>query len=1069
MLYFGKLLQPETHVGTVIPVSYMPEDYILRSYYPDHVIEGFHKQYKRCSEVLAVDSKLIPQEYVRYKTTLYDWYMTNVGEGNDLSQLYLDYFLAMLAGTRERLRTYMAKIPQNHHMTFVDNYPETCLMSPSNVYDKLFKEIFPDKYAGVRNVLPFNGSAQVSEGDDINFGGKSYRVISEQDYSSLDTPCYNLKRGSQKFYFSILPEFNSSPTWIATERGNLKKPQAQRMSWAKDASKRRHIDINTEERLWVYDVEVYPNYFCVTFENINSDGDREIKSFAVYTDQKGYVVDDRKDLYDFVNKDRIVLVGYNNLHYDDVILNWILSDGMEVKDAETFTYRTFFVSYAIINFPFDGGSLGKLHDILGFNATPGVINFGDYWYDENGSTFDYKDQKKFINRYKYWRDSPFKSIDLMKIMAFDKLGVSLKQVAIALRLPLVQDLPYSWDKWVNKEEAEEILSYNSNDTLITVALFNAIKKDILLRQDVSAMYRVNCMNRSQSTMANAILDSIYSKESGIRKEDFVDLRTERNTVSVKDCIPKVEFKSDIGKTLIELLTSLRVSNNNNFRYSGEYIVLARDKFEKHAVPLKGDKFKEGKSVTLPTKIDGVKYGTTKHKSYKVKILNYGAVVLYRKAEKKADKRIIHIHIGGKIFDMGSGGLHSQDAPGIASSNDNMMVVDADVASFYPNIMLNNGIKPEHLGDLFLDVLRKITGERLKAKKAAKDRSLSDKERSTAKTKADSLKITINSIFGKLGSMFYWLLDPKALLQVTIGGQLYLMSLIEELIQAGIKVISANTDGIVCEILREDQLEIYAEICDRWSKATDFQLEFTEYSRYIRRDVNNYITVKTREWGDCTHFRENLPFKYEGKVAGVKEKGCFETSINVSSAFYKLDDKPEGVNSPLQYEEWLAHNDPNNELVLTVPALNKGYKHPIVTKALRWWFLFGISPEVTVNGCDNVHEFFISEKSAKKFQAYITTIEDGKTLDTPIQRTNRFYVSSNGGTIWKRERGNEEGRVTRLIAGETLRIANNVDNPKCGYGTKYDTIKYSWYVRQAKDIINAIEPMDVQTSLLDLVA
>src|SRR5690606_23235893 len=55
------------------------------------------------------------------------------------------------------------------------------------------------------------------------------------------------------------------------------------------------------------------------------------------------------------------------------------------------------------------------------------------------------------------------------------------------------------------------------------------------------------------------------------------------------------------------------------------------------------------------------------------------------------------------------------------------------------------------------------------------------------TNADSLKITINGSFGKLGSMWSILFSPNLLIQTTVTGQLALLLLIEWLEAEGIQV------------------------------------------------------------------------------------------------------------------------------------------------------------------------------------------------------------------------------------------------------------------------------------------
>ena len=64
-------------------------------------------------------------------------------------------------------------------------------------------------------------------------------------------------------------------------------------------------------------------------------------------------------------------------------------------------------------------------------------------------------------------------------------------------------------------------------------------------------------------------------------------------------------------------------------------------------------------------------------------------------------------------------------------------------------------------------------------------------------------------------------------------------LIEALSEAGIEVISANTDGITASVKVQD-VAAFTAICNTWQENTGFNLEKTVYKKYIRRDINNYI-------------------------------------------------------------------------------------------------------------------------------------------------------------------------------------------------------------------------------------
>jgi len=61
-------------------------------------------------------------------------------------------------------------------------------------------------------------------------------------------------------------------------------------------------------------------------------------------------------------------------------------------------------------------------------------------------------------------------------------------------------------------------------------------------------------------------------------------------------------------------------------------------------------------------------------------------------------------------------------------------------------------------------------------------------------------------------------------------------------RAGIKVVSANTDGIV--MLCDKRMEgVMKQVVEEWKDDANFGTEATEYSALYSRDVNNYIAVK----------------------------------------------------------------------------------------------------------------------------------------------------------------------------------------------------------------------------------
>jgi hypothetical protein len=196
----------------------------------------------------------------------------------------------------------------------------------------------------------------------------------------------------------------------------------------------------------------------------------------------------------------------------------------------------------------------------------------------------------------------------------------------------------------------------------------------------------------------------------------------------------------------------------------------------------------------------------------------------------AELKELKLHLAGGVYRMGIGGLHSSETSTAHFADADTALVDRDVTSYYPQIILNQGLYPHHLGTPFLKVYQALVNRRLHAK------------RSGNKVVADSLKITINGSFGKLGSKYSVLYSPDLLIQVTVTGQLSLLMLIERLEMQGIHVVSANTDGIVIKYPRARRADLEAVIA-QWEKDTHFETEETEYRAVYSRDVNNYIAVK----------------------------------------------------------------------------------------------------------------------------------------------------------------------------------------------------------------------------------
>lgn len=211
----------------------------------------------------------------------------------------------------------------------------------------------------------------------------------------------------------------------------------------------------------------------------------------------------------------------------------------------------------------------------------------------------------------------------------------------------------------------------------------------------------------------------------------------------------------------------------------------------------------------------------------------------------------HVVMNQTQYDVLLGGLHSVRRPEIFEETDEYELIDLDVASYYPNLILTLGIFPKHLSERFLTLYKKLVTQRLEAKRAGE------------KLTAEALKIVVNAVYGKLNFEYGWLFDTKASYTVTLTGQLYLLMLVEKLEQNGIEVFYANTDGLTCKV-KKGQRPTFDAICNAWQQYTELELEFAKYKKCVIRDVNNYLIIKD-----------------DGET---KTKGCFTKEIDMTKGY-----------------------------------------------------------------------------------------------------------------------------------------------------------------------------------------
>lgn len=287
-------------------------------------------------------------------------------------------------------------------------------------------------------------------------------------------------------------------------------------------------------------------------------------------------------------------------------------------------------------------------------------------------------------------------------------------------------------------------------------------------------------------------------------------------------------------------------------------------------------------------------------SAKMEISDTGHVAMPKEIAK------LKIKIGNGTYKIGIGGLHSQESEVAHHEDNDYVLLDRDVASYYPTLMLNLKLFPSAFGDTFQTVYRNILSTRLEAKSSGN------------KTVADSLKIVLNGTFGKTSNVYSSLYSPDLMIATTLTGQLSLLMLIEAVEYIGCEVVSANTDGVVIKAPRSLKPTL-DNLVAQWEKRTNLETEETLYTSLYSRDVNNYIAIKPD---------------------GVKTKGVYAPDgLNKNpQAPICVEAATQYLLNGIPYEETITSSGDMTRFVTVRRVTGGAVKDGInIGKAIRWYY------------------------------------------------------------------------------------------------------------------------------------
>lgn len=499
--------------------------------------------------------------------------------------------------------------------------------------------------------------------------------------------------------------------------------------------------------VYVYDIEVFQNIFHCSVKNTETN---DIYKFEI-SERKNQLrelvkffkqVDKYITWGDYYTTNinipaNVIFCGYNNLHYDNPIINYIIE------------YEDKLMQY---NIPTICSSIFNLSKTI-TTSSEDNIDAWKHW------------------KYQIW----FDTFDILTMLYSNKLRVGLKEIQVTMQYPNVQEFVCDWTKPLPLEDFESMIDYNINDIESTSELLNRCKKDVDLRIAIEDEYGVRVLSKDGVNIGMKILTQKYLEKTGLTWQDIRDLRSPMSVIPLKDVIlPFIKYDSPILQRVLDDMKNQIVSP--------------------------GRKGYENKFV-----FNNLRYS------------------------------------------VGVGGIHSVNSPEIIIPRDDEMLIDIDVASLYPSMLIEYEFYPKHLGKEFLEVYKQIKDERIEAK------------HNGDKVKNETLKLALNGLSGNLQNEHNFCYSPFAVMQIRINGQLLLLMLAEKLTQIGCRIIQANTDGLFV-LLKKDAYSKVNSICREWEQLTKLTLEEDRFKAMYQYAINDYFAIT----------EDNK----------VKEKGMFITAVKL---------------------------------------------------------------------------------------------------------------------------------------------------------------------------------------------
>lgn len=562
----------------------------------------------------------------------------------------------------------------------------------------------------------------------------------------------------------------------------------------------------------VYDIEIFPNVFHCTCKDTETN-----KLYFFEISNRKNQLTQLVDFFFYKNIGDKMFCGYNNKHYDDVIINYLID-----------------FYYKMDTLPYE-----KVCKSL-FNLSHTIVT------SEEGD----------ISKFKRWKYAKyFYSMDLLTMLFSSKLRVGLKEMQVTMHYKNVEEYSGDFNDILKDSEIDNMIKYNINDVESTTELLNRLSDDVQLRLFIEKEYGIDALSMDSVKFGETLLLKKYCEETKLSEQYVKTLRSPMDYIPLKDVIlPFISYKN----------------------------------------PKLQDVLKDMKSQ-----------------------------IVYSKERKGYEKKFV---LSDVCYSVGVGGIHSLHTPKIFIPNNNEYIGHSDVASMYPSFIIKYKWIPRHLGKEFWQVYSQIYKERIEAKHSGQ------------KLKNLALKLTLNSVTGKMQQETSWMYDPFSVFKIRINGQLILLMLVDRLLELNCKIVQVNTDGVMY-IAQETQRNAVQEAVHEVEQLSQLTFESDDYEAFYQYAINDYFGVE-----------KGFSQSHNPKL--IEKKGMF----------------------------------------ITDPRLGKGLAPAIIPKAVINYFLTKQPTSEYIKSSKNINDFLMYQHVDKKFK-----VIHG---DKPVQRINRFYASTNDYSLFK---------------------------------------------------------------------